>query len=230
MKALSYLSLLAATSLTALAAEPKADLAAAAAKLQDKSSYAWTSTTEIEGGQWTPAPVNGKTEKGGFTHISTKMQDNEIEVVMKDSKVAVKTPDGWKSSAELEANTGGGPNFGRFFASQRSAGGEATNILAKAKEVKAADGKFTVEISPEGAAELASMRGRRQGAPAPKNASASAVFWVKDGVIAKYELKSKATITTQDGEDRTMARTTTVEIKDVGTAKVEVPAEAKSKL
>ncbi len=230
MKALSYLSLLAATSLTALAAEPKADVAAAAAKLNDKSSYAWTATSEIEGGQWTPAPVNGKTEKGGFTHIATKMQDNDIEVAMKGEKVAVKTPDGWKSAAELEGNSEGRPNFARFFANQRTAASEVTNFLAKAKEVKSADGKFTVEFTPEGAADLASFRGRRQGAPAPKNASASAIVWVKDGVIAKYELKTKSTITTQDGEDRTMARTTTVEIKDVGTAKVEVPAEAKSKL
>lgn len=230
MKALSYLSILAATSLTALAAEPKADLAAAAALLDSKSSYAWTSTTEIEGGQWTPAPVNGKTEKGGYTHLATKMGDDDIEVVMKGTNVVVKTQDGWKTAAELAGGGDGRPNFGRFFANQRSAAGDVTNILAKAKDVKSADGKFTVEFSPEGAAELAAMRGRRQGAPAPKNASASAVFWVKDGVVAKYELKSKATITTQDGEDRTMSRTTTVEVKDIGTAKVEVPAEAKSKL
>lgn len=230
MKALSYLSLLTATSLAVIAAEPKADVAAAAAKLQEKSSYAWTATTEIEGGQFTPAPLNGKTEKGGFTHISTKMMDNDIEVAMKDAKVAVKTPDGWKSSAELEANSEGRPNFARMYASQRVPASEVTNMLAKAKEVKSADGKFTVEFTPEGAAELASFRGRRPGAPAPKNASASAVVWVKDGVLAKYELKTKSTFTTQDGEDRTMARTTTVEIKDVGTAKVEVPAEAKSKL
>ena len=230
MKALSYLSLLAATSITALAAEPKADLAAAAAMLDSKSSYAWTSTTEIEGGQFTPAPVNGKTEKGGYTHISTKMRDNDVEVVMKGSKTAVKMEGGWKSSEELAAPADGAPNFARFFTTMRTAAGDVTNILAKARDVKSADGKFTAEFSPEGAAELAAMRGRRQGAPAPKNASASAVFWVKDGVIAKYELKSKATITTQDGEDRTMSRTTVVEVKDIGTAKVEVPAEAKSKL
>ncbi len=236
MKALSYLSLLAATSLTALAAEPKADVAAAASMLDGKSSYAWVATTEIEGGQFTPAPVNGKTEKGGFTHISMKFGENEIDTFMKGTNFVTKTQDGWKNAAELAANPPGGGGgggrggFGRMFSNQRTPYGQVTNILAKAKEVKAADGKFTAEFSPEGAAELASLGGfRRPDAPAPKNASASAVFWIKDGLLQKYELKTKSTIVTQDGEDRTMARTTTVEIKDIGTAKVEVPAEAKSK-
>jgi hypothetical protein len=35
---------------------------------------------------------------------------------------------------------------------------------------------------------------------------------------------------TVNGEDRDVDRTTTIEIKDIGTTKVEVPAEAKSKL
>lgn len=237
MKALSYLSLFAATSMAALAAEPKADVAAALSKLNDKSSYSWTTTTEIEGGQFTPAPMHGKTEKAGFTHISMKFGENEIDTFFKGTNFVTKTQDGWRSSAELAANPPGGGGgggrggFGRMFANQRTAYSQATNILAKAKEVKAADGKFTVEFTPEGAAELASLGGfRRPDAPAPKNASASAVFWLKDGLLSKYELKTKSTITTPDGEERTMGRTSTVEIKDVDATKVELPAEAKSKL
>ena len=63
----------------------------------------------------------------------------------------------------------------------------------------------------------------------PKNAKGSVKFWLKDGQLAKMELKTSATMNFQR-EDRAMASTRTVEIKDVGTSTVEVPADAKKKL
>ncbi len=241
MKAITYLSLFAAASFTALAADPKAELSAAAAKLAAASSYAWTSSTEIDpAGNFTQAPLNGKTEKDGYTHIRTKMQDNDVEVAMKAGKTAIKTQDGWRSTEEMAAAAqGGGGGRGGFGAARYATSApfvQMTNILARAKEVKSADGKYSVDFTPENATALAAVGGRggRGGgggnAPAPRNASASATFWLKEGIIAKYELKTKATTSNQDGEDVTRSRTTTVEIKEVGTAKVAVPAEAKGKL
>lgn len=54
-------------------------------------------------------------------------------------------------------------------------------------------------------------------------------FWLKDGALAKYELHVKGTVNGRNGE---MERdvTTTVEVKNVGSTKVEVPEEAKKKL
>jgi hypothetical protein len=57
------------------------------------------------------------------------------------------------------------------------------------------------------------------------DASGAVKFWLKDGLISKYEFKVKGTI---NGNAR--ERTTTVEIKDVGTTKLEVPKGAKKKL
>jgi len=65
--------------------------------------------------------------------------------------------------------------------------------------------------------------------PEPKNAKGSVKFWLKDGQLAKYEYKVSGTITF-NGEDRDIERTTSVEIKDVGKTKVEVPEGAKKKL
>ena len=71
------------------------------------------------------------------------------------------------------------------------------------------------------------MGGRRgSNAPEPKNAKGSVKFWVKDGLLAKLELKLQGIINF-NGEDRDVNRTTTVEIKDVGTTKVNVPASKK---
>ncbi|MBC8002999.1 MAG: hypothetical protein H7X97_10475 [Opitutaceae bacterium] len=77
--------------------------------------------------------------------------------------------------------------------------------------------------------------GRRGGAgggeapPPPENAKGSVKFWVKDGSLAKYEYNVQGTMSF-GGNSIEINRTTTVEIKDVGTTKVEVPEEAKKKL
>jgi hypothetical protein len=75
-----------------------------------------------------------------------------------------------------------------------------------------------------------SFGGRRGAdAPEPKNAKGSVKFWIKDGVLSKYELKQQGTVTF-NGDDRDIDGTTTVQIKDMGTTKIQVPDEAKKKL
>ena len=54
-------------------------------------------------------------------------------------------------------------------------------------------------------------------------------FWIKDGLLTKYEFKVQGKVTI-GGNDRDVDRTSTVEIKDVGSTKVDVPDEAKKKL
>jgi hypothetical protein len=72
---------------------------------------------------------------------------------------------------------------------------------------------------------------RREGQEAPKieGAKGSVKFWIKDGVLTKYETKVQGKVTAGDREND-VDRTTTVEIKDAGTTKLEVPDEAKQKL
>ena len=54
-------------------------------------------------------------------------------------------------------------------------------------------------------------------------------FWLKDGLLTKYEFNVKGTMSF-NGNEFDNDRTTTVEIKNVGSTKVEVPEEAKKKL
>jgi hypothetical protein len=83
-------------------------------------------------------------------------------------------------------------------------------------------------------------RGRRGGggggggagggaAPTVADAKGSVKFWIKDGVITKYQIKVSGTVT-RGGNDQDVDRTTTVEIKDVGATTITLPSEAKSKL
>ena len=68
-----------------------------------------------------------------------------------------------------------------------------------------------------------------QNSPEPKNPKGSVQFWLKDGQVQRVSLRISATLGF-DGDDRDMVRTTTWEIRDVGTTTVEVPTEAKKRL
>lgn len=234
-----------------VAADAKDDLAAAVKKLSEQSSYSWSSKSEMGGGnnRFGGGALTGKTEKGGFTWMSQAMNENTVEAAKKGDKGAVKTQDGWKAADELQP--GGGPGqggegrrggamggmFGRMLLNAKLPAAELEGIVAKAKEVKAeGDGVYVVELTEDGAKELATMgRGGRAGGPGggnrpePKDAKAKAKVWVKDGAPAKYELTSSAKMMMRE-EEREISRTTTVELKDLGTTKVELSEDAKKKL
>ncbi len=220
---------------TLLAAEPKDEVTAAAKKLADKDNYSWKQTTENAGGGGFGAGVSeGKAEKGGFICVSMQAGDNTIEVVKKGEKGAVKTQDGWQSMAELAADQGGGGGRGRFMAMRfrnfKAPAAQVEDIVAKAKELKKEGDAFAGDLTEEGAKAQLMFGGRGGGnGPEISGAKASLKVWVKDGLLAKYELKVKGTVSF-NGNDRNINRTTTVEIKDIGSTKVEVPNEAKKKL
>jgi hypothetical protein len=240
---LSTAAVVAGTALVASAA-PKDEVTDAAKKLGDAQNYAWKQTTERAGGgggggNFRAGPTEGKTEKGGPTMISMSFGDNTVEAVRQGEKGAVKTQDGWQSFEELRqaAQGGGGPGRG-FFAtrlrSMKAPAEEAQDLVSKSKEVKKSGDAYEAELTEEGVKELLSFGGRRganadNAPPPPTNTKGTAKFWVKDGQLAKYEYNVKGTMSFQ-GQEREIDRTTTVEVKDVGSTKVEVPAEAKAKM
>jgi hypothetical protein len=107
---------------------------------------------------------------------------------------------------------------------------QAEDLAGKAKEIKKDGDAYAGDLTDEGAKALLTFGGRG-GANAPEvsGAKSSVKFWIKDGVLAKYELKVKGTVSF-NGNDREVDRTTTVEIKDIGTTKVAVPEDAKKKM
>ena len=55
-------------------------------------------------------------------------------------------------------------------------------------------------------------------------------FWVKDGAVNKMAVHTTGTMAFGDFEPREVDQTATTEIKELGTTKVEVPADVKAKL
>jgi len=216
-----------------LAAEAD-DVKAASKKLADQSNYSWRTTVVVpEGSRFRPGPTEGKTEKDGYTFLSMSMNDNTIEAVLKGDKGAAKMEEGWQSLSDM-AGDGQGPGtfLARRLSSYKAPAVEAEDLAGKTKALKKDGDAFSGDLTEEGAKGLLAFGGRRGGGqnpPETKNAKGSVKFWLKEGQLAKYEYKVSGTITF-NGEDRDIERTTTVEIKDVGKTKVEIPEDAKKKI
>jgi hypothetical protein len=218
-----------AVSLHAADSSPKDTVIAAAKKLGDAASYSWRQTVVVpEGSQFRPGPSDGKTEKDGFTLVSSSFGDNTMQILVKGDKGAVTNQDGaWQGLAEVEQEEG----FGRFRAimarNLKTPAAQAAELAAAAKDLKKDGDAYSSVLTEEGAKEL--LRFRRGGDATTSNAKGSVKFWLKDGALVKYEFKVSGTVSF-GGNDRDVDRTTTIEIKDVGATKVSVPEEAKKKL
>jgi hypothetical protein len=237
MKSLLTLAATLAAASTLLAADSKEDVKSAAQKLGAADNYGWTTT--MESSQFSPGPSHGKTEKGGWTYVDFSMQDNTIEAVVKDGKGAIKTEEGWQSLADAAKDNGEGGFNPRMFMARRVQNyqlpaAEAGDLAGKVKDLAKSENVYSGDLTEEGAKSLLTFgrRGRSGGPqpPAVKNAKGSVKFWVKDGVLTKYQYKVEGTIKNREGEDMDVDRVVTVDVKDVGKTKVTVPEEAKGKI
>jgi hypothetical protein len=208
-------------------ADAKDDVKAAAKKLADTDGYSWRTSTE--GGF--ASTTEGKTQKDGFTQLSTTIRDNTVEIVIKGDKAAIKTQDGWKSASEAAEEQGPGRFLARMAQNFKSPAAQAEEIADKAAKLDKSDDAVAGTLSEEGAKALMTFGGRRQGGQAPpiSDAKGTVKYWIKDGTLVKMQttVTGKMTI---NNEDRDINRTTTVEFKDIGSTKVDPPAEAKEKL
>lgn len=219
------------TAVSLFAADAKEEVTTAAKKLGEKANYSWKTTVVVpESAQFKPGPTDGKTEKDGFTHIKTSFRDNTIEVVTKGDKTAYINQDGeWQLA---DGQGGGGGRGGGFMRNVRPPAAQAAEIAAGAKELKKEGDVISGDLTEDAAKTL--MRFRRGGGgggdgPAISGAKGSVKFWIKDGVLSKYEFKVAGKMDF-NGNEVDLDRTNTVDIKDVGTTKVEVPEGAKKKL
>jgi hypothetical protein len=224
----------------AQAAEPKETVADAIKALKEKANYSWSTKSEMANSQFPAMVTKGKAEKDGFTLISSEGPNGEMQALKKGDKGVVKTEEGWKTAEELWQGGQGGQGMGRIFSGRLlnapAPVDDAGELLKGCKEVKAGEGGlFSAELTEQAAKDNAGFFGRRrpgQGGftpPEPKDAKGTVKFWVKDGALIKYELKTSAKITFQE-QDRDIDRTTTTELSNIGSTKVEAAEEAKKKL
>jgi hypothetical protein len=211
---------------------PKGEVDSAAKALAAKPNYSWRLTTVVpEGSPFRPGPWDGRLEKDGFTLVTMRFGENNSQFVLKGDKAAVTNPEGsWLSLAEMEGGEGPGRFFAMLIRNFKAPAAQALELVSYAKELRKDGDAYASELTEEGAKSLLAWRapGNAEG-PKVSNASGAAKFWLKDGALTKYEFKLKGTVSF-NGNDFESDRTTTVEIKDVGTTQVTVPEKARKKI
>jgi len=229
------MAVLLAGPLFAADSSPKDDVTSAAKKLADSDNYSWHTTVVVpEDSPFKPGPTDGQTEKGGLTYVKLSFGDNNPEFVKKGEAGAMTDQDGnWISITNQDASEGPGRFMVGMIRNFQTPDAEALQLAGYAKELKDDNGVYSGDLTEDGAKALLTFRGRRRGGngngPTVTNPSGSVKFWVKDGVLTKYEFKVKGTVSFNDN-DRDIDRDTTVEIKDIGTTKVNAPDAAKKLL
>ena len=210
----------------------KDEVSAAAKALGNKSNYSWRTVVVVpEDAMIKPGPTDGTTEKDGYTHYKMTFFDNPFQVVQKGDKAAFTDQDGgWRSAAEAENDEGPGRFMGSFARDIQAPAEDAATLASYTKELKKDGEAYVSDLTEEGAKRYLTFRRRNAGdGVTVANPKGSVKFWIKDGVLTKYEYKVKGTVN-WNGNEFENDRTTTVDVKEVGTTKVQVPEEAKKKL
>jgi hypothetical protein len=226
-----------AGSVMAAYSSPKDDVIKATTALGNETNYTWLATVEVPAdAQFKPGPTDGKTEKGGYTTLSFNFGDNTTEAVTKGTNGVIKTEDGWKTLTEAMKNDGGGgfnPTvfLARIVQNYKTPAAEAASLVNAAKELKQDTNSISGDLTEAGAKELLVFRRRGNGGDGPTvtNPKGSLKFWIKDGKLVKYQYHVLGTVNF-NGDDHDIDRTTTVEIKDVNTTKIDVSDDVKKKL
>ena len=117
---------------------------------------------------------------------------------------------------------GPGRFLGRIIRNFKVPSAQAAELVTAAKELKKEGDVYSGELTEDGA--KAQFR-----FGTVSNPKGSVKFWVKDGALAKFQFKVTGKVDF-NGNEFDVDRTTTVEVKEVGTTKVTVPEEAKKKL
>jgi hypothetical protein len=222
-----------ARTLSAADSTPQDQVVGAAKQLGEKPNYAWTTTMkEGDGSPGRIGPIEGKAEKGGLTYLSFEIGGIPVEVYMKGEKGTAKALEGWQTFDEIAQTSSVAAAVVRFLRSYKTPGVESAALAGKVKDVKEAEGAISGELKEDatkGYLEFGTRRREGQEPPKIENPKGSVKFWVKDGSLTKYEFNVQGKVTAGERE-MDVNRTTTIEIKEVGTTKLEVPEEAKPKM
>jgi hypothetical protein len=243
-----------------MAADPKDDVISAAKSLADGGNYSWTQTTANADGStgFGTGATEGKTQKNGLIYTSREGNNGTVETVLMGTNYAMNNgQDGWQTAEDLANNGGGGGGgggggrrggFGRNLVAPAM---QIQNLLTNVGDLKESGGAYVADFTDAGAKVVLLPpnfgRGRRNGGgggggggggaggdngftpPEVSDAKGSLRIWVKDGVLSRYEIKISGTVSF-NGNDRDIDRTTTVEIKDVGNTKINVPDDILKKI
>ncbi len=207
------------------------EVAAAAKKAAEITSYSFKVTTAGPAkGKRTGGTVEGKYEKDQ----PVCLKSGALEAFRKGGLVVYKEGEEWKRAERKKGEKKADPTLA--LQAVKLPHEELDGCDKHFQSVEKAEAKenectvFSGPLTETAAASLASTGGKGNKAAAALRYSGTGKLWVNaDGRIVKYEFQIKAT-GERNGKaiDQSIART--VELTDLGTAKVEIPEGAKKLL
>jgi hypothetical protein len=218
-----------------LCAGPKEDLLTAAANLEKKANYTWT--TELQGRHPIVGPHKGAVDSTGLTSFHMRFEDADIDGVGRGESRFVKAASEWKSAALVTAKrpmpgTPVEPSYraAALLTQLKTPTQETKSVLEKMDAIEAkADGSFEGALNADLIPGILLSVGISPADARLENAKGSATFWVKEGLLQRYALKYSGLIKGPFGE-LDLSRTNITEISAVGTTRVELPPEVQKLL
>jgi hypothetical protein len=207
--------------------------------LNPGGSYSWSEVT-IESGRSSPTKIEGRADVKGVTAVSIVLTNRTIEGYLLGNKAYVTCAQkNWKSEPLLGKGESPGALMTRLIRSATPPAEEIELLLNNGQKLKKNGDVISGDL-PESTAkkllenaekrarkiDLADRNGGRKEAKAVR---ANVTLWTKDNVVTKYEVRLTGKIDI-DGKETEVVRTRTIEIKDIGTTKVDVPEKARQKL
>jgi hypothetical protein len=228
-----FIGLLART-LSIAESSPLERIVSAAKQLSAQPNYSWTTTVKEGDGSSAPFPgLSGKAIKYGPTCLSSMMGATSSEVYLNGQKGTAKGPEGWRTFDEIAKPGGFAAALVGYLRSYKAPSVECDTLCRELQNVKEQKGILSGELKGNVAAKeyMEFFIPRYAGQEPPKLADpkGSVKFWIEKGMLTKYQIDVQCKVTRGDQESE-FHRTTTVEIKDVGTTKLEMPEGAKQKL
>ena len=228
-------------SLLAAQAGPVDDVTGAVQKLGNEANYSWHTTVDFPAATpSSPGPIDGKVEKGSLTYIKRSPIQNPpadsqfsnltLEILMHGKTILVADPDpdgGWETLADFSSSdlSGPGPFVGDMIRQFKTPAVQAAELVNDSANLAQKEDSYAGDLTPDAAKRFLA---------APDNATVSNVsgtvqFWIKDGELTKYEYKVEGAVASGDKTEQ-IKRDTVVEIQNVGTTTIHVPASAKKLL
>lgn len=215
-------------------ADPTGALVDGLRELRAASAYSWSVSTAMPGAPFKVAPMRGRADASGWLVLETEADGQPRQAVGSGKKRVFEVRGAWKGRADLAALKGADERAALDLFAARTPVEELDALFPRLGGVRRdPDGSFFGALPEETAKEMisAAMAGRTPGGFIPELKAAVGNFrlWLRDGRPQKYVISFSATASLPFGT-KEIKRVTTVEIGEVGSTRVEVPAAAKEKI
>ncbi|MCC9642471.1 arabinan endo-1,5-alpha-L-arabinosidase [Rhodopirellula sp. JC740] len=203
-------------------------LSMAIEELETKRSYRWVSESELEGQSgFRPGAMRGTTVADDMIALSISFGSRDLQTVIDGEKAAVTDRDGrWETIAMKDQG----------YSSGKSSASIARNVETPVEELKKlvplltflrTEDDWIVGDLPANAAE--DHLEIRRGGETVRRPTGIVRFRINHGSLTKYVVRAEAELVNEDRTNK-VSRTKTIQLRDVGTAKWDVPDGASEAL